>query len=62
MRDETKVGKTWQKPELLVLTRGKPEEAVLASCKYTSPSSGPDSENSMCSEICAFWFSSPVAS
>ncbi|MBU0493047.1 MAG: hypothetical protein KKB13_14470 [Chloroflexi bacterium] len=25
--------KQWQKPELIVLVRGKPEEAVLATCK-----------------------------
>ena len=24
---------TWQKPELIVLVRNKPEEAVLAACK-----------------------------
>lgn len=23
----------WRRPELVVLTRGRPEEAVLASCK-----------------------------
>jgi len=25
--------KVWEKPELVVLVRGKPEESVLASCK-----------------------------
>jgi hypothetical protein len=25
--------KAWQKPQLVVLTRGKPEEAVLDACK-----------------------------
>ncbi len=25
--------KVWQKPELVVLVRGKPEESVLAACK-----------------------------
>lgn len=25
--------KTWDKPELIVLLRSKPEEAVLAACK-----------------------------
>ena len=29
------MGKTWEKPKLIVLVRGKPEEAVLASCKKT---------------------------
>ena len=37
-----KTKKTWSKPELIVLVRGKPEEAVLGACKccllYTSPS------------------------
>jgi hypothetical protein len=26
--------KAWQKPELTVLVRGKPEESVLAACKW----------------------------
>ena len=25
--------KVWEKPELVVLVRGKPEESVLAACK-----------------------------
>ncbi len=25
--------KTWQKPQLIVLVRGKPEEAILSFCK-----------------------------
>lgn len=34
MKKETKVEKKqWQKPELIVLTRSKPEEAVLGVCK-----------------------------
>lgn len=33
--------KAWKKPELIVLVRGRPEEAVLAQCKYTNQS-GPD--------------------
>jgi len=28
------VKKEWKTPELIVLVRSKPEEAVLASCKY----------------------------
>lgn len=28
--------KLWQKPELIVLVRSKPEEAVLAACKKTT--------------------------
>jgi len=26
-------GKKWQQPQLIILARSKPEEAVLASCK-----------------------------
>jgi hypothetical protein len=26
--------KQWQKPELIVLVRSKPEEAILLGCKY----------------------------
>jgi hypothetical protein len=33
--------KTWSRPELIVLVKGKPEEAVLAACK-TEGSSGPN--------------------
>ena len=37
MNEETKpqVEKEWTKPELIVLVRNKPEEAVLAACKHT---------------------------
>jgi hypothetical protein len=36
--------KAWKKPELIVLVRGRPEEAVLAGCKTareTGPTVGP---------------------
>lgn len=29
--------KKWEKPQLIVLVRGKPEEAVLVTCKVMSP-------------------------
>jgi len=29
----TESKKEWRKPELIVLVRGKPEEAVLSACK-----------------------------
>lgn len=32
---------TWQKPELIVLVRSKPEEAILADCKNTGSTAGP---------------------
>jgi hypothetical protein len=40
--------KQWAKPELIVLVRSKPEEAVLDSCKGKPGTSGADSANSMC--------------
>ena len=39
--------KTWSKPELIVLVKGKPEEAVLAACK-TAGSSGPNANFDFC--------------
>ena len=32
--------RSWQKPELIVLVRSHPEEAVLAGCKISSSGSG----------------------
>jgi len=34
--------KAWEKPQLVVLTRSKPEEAVLGWCKQYRVGSGPD--------------------
>jgi hypothetical protein len=31
----------WGKPKLIILTRGKPEEGVLAGCKSSSICCGP---------------------
>lgn len=39
--------KEWEKPQLVVLTRGKPEEAVLGACKVAIPSPGPGSDNAV---------------
>lgn len=38
--------KTWSKPELTVLIRHKPEEAVLTACKSTG--AGPFFSNNAC--------------
>lgn len=38
----------WEKPQMVVLTRGKPEEAVLAACKDSHASSGPSNVDSAC--------------
>ena len=41
MNEEIKTErKQWQKPELIVLVRNKPEEVVLTACKKTG-ASGP---------------------
>jgi len=37
----------WKKPELVVLTRNKPEEAVLQACK-TSTDNGAEPTNNGC--------------
>jgi len=34
--------KAWEKPQLLVLTRGKPEESVLLECKADVLPIGPN--------------------
>jgi hypothetical protein len=39
---------TWSAPELIVLARSKPGEAVLAVCKLGPPSAGPNSVNNSC--------------
>jgi hypothetical protein len=39
--------KLWQKPGLIVLVRSQPEEAVLATCKYSSKS-GPSTGYNGC--------------
>ncbi len=40
--------KVWQKPELVVLVRGKPEEAVLTACKGGTFSGSPQVGNGQC--------------
>ena len=30
----------WEQPELVILVRGKPEEAILAGCKYVGAPRG----------------------
>ena len=42
----------WQRPQLVCLYRGKPEESVLSGCKLTArPSSGPLTRNGRCDGI-----------
>jgi hypothetical protein len=38
----------WVKPELIILVRGLPEEAVLASCKLAFSGSSPGNEDFGC--------------
>jgi len=40
--------KAWQKPELTVLVRSKPEEAVLLGCKLNNKDVGASSANEAC--------------
>lgn len=41
--------RTWRKPELTVLVRGKPEEAVLVACKANAAANaGPGSDRNYC--------------
>ena len=42
------VKKVWNKPKLVVLFRGKPEEAVLQVCKMAEDGIGADNNFSMC--------------
>jgi hypothetical protein len=41
--------KQWQKPELIVLVRSKPEEAVLSTCKVKHNPLGPNKTANDCS-------------
>lgn len=45
-----KAKKKWGKPKLIILTRGKPEEAVLVACKWGDSfiPAGPVYEQAMC--------------
>jgi len=41
--------RAWSRPELIVIVRGGPEEAVLDGCKYPNmPTSGPAFRLLMC--------------
>jgi len=40
--------RSWEKPELIVLTRSQPEERVLAACKCDTTPVGMYSENNNC--------------
>ena len=40
--------KQWQTPELIILLRGKPEEAVLITCKHSGGGGGSTADNTDC--------------
>ncbi len=52
---EQAVKKEWVTPELIVLVRSNPEEAVLETCKHgtTIPDSGPATNFRDCNLSCA---------
>lgn len=54
MSEEKMGNKEWQKPELVVLVRSKPEEAVLAACKEDTSSSGANNQNSRCQSYAGY--------
>lgn len=56
--------KAWKTPELIILVRSNPEEAVLAACKGSQVSSGPSytdlqcnmgPANDLCQARCDTW-------
>ena len=53
--DQSKQKKEWELPELVVLVRSKPEEAVLAVCKTFPGPGGPVSDDGSCmiNPVCA---------
>ncbi len=50
--------KQWQKPELIILVRSRPQESVLTACKVTG-GYGPNATNNaclwehMCQNVCS---------
>jgi hypothetical protein len=40
--------KVWEKPQLIILARSKPEEAVLTACKTDATAGGNASQNAGC--------------
>ena len=40
--------KKWEKPKLVVLVRGKPEERVLQACKSNLFATGPSTDVAFC--------------
>lgn len=40
--------KSWEAPQLIVLSRSNPEEAVLSTCKYTGKTNSPNATWNHC--------------
>lgn len=65
MKKESNPGhkKKWIRPKLMVLTRGEPEEGVLATCKVSGSGGGNQSQffacywPSTCGGVC--WIDNP---
>jgi len=53
--------KIWEKPNLIILVRSRPEEAVLEGCKWIAPT-GADSVNNACGDVNCGWCSLPSTS
>jgi hypothetical protein len=45
--DIRKMKKPWEKPKLIILSRGRPEESVLAGCKISTVG-GPNNVKAKC--------------
>ncbi len=46
--------KTWEKPQLIVLARGTPEESVLTHCKTMNPNQPVSGQLDQQQDTCAF--------
>ena len=44
--------KIWQKPKLIILARGRPEESVLAGCKMAGSGAAPRTKKTGCQKHC----------
>jgi hypothetical protein len=44
--------KTWQKPKLIILARGRPEESVLLGCKMSGSGASIRNKNIGCEKPC----------
>lgn len=46
--------KSWEKPQLIVLARGTPEENVLEGCKTMNPNQAMTGPNQSLQDTCAY--------